>query len=347
MSECLSISEILSNITNSQDLGLSYWESVIERCEWAKAYALREIRDNRHYLETHFTWEAYLKEKHDLSISYANRLIAAIPTVEIFAPMGAKISTERQIREVVSLPPAQQREVWQTAVETAPEGKITAAHIRSVVDQMTQGEQETIKAISKEITARRAEANAIEREEIKARPVVIPRGKYSCIVIDPPWPMEKIGRDERPNQVGFAYPTMTEEELQAWPLPALAADDCHLYIWTTHKFMPMALRLAGHWGFNYQCLMTWVKNVGMTPFSWMYSTEHVLFCRRGSLPLEKLGMRLDFQAKVREHSRKPDEFYELVRQASPGPRIDVFSREARDGFDQHGNEAEKFQEVGA
>src|SRR5262245_17621753 len=159
------------------------------------------------------------------------------------------------------------------------------------------------------------EINARQRAEIKARPVEKPRGKYSCIVIDPPWPMEKIEREERPNQVGFEYPTMTEDELRQFPLPSFAADDCHLYLWTTHKFLPLALSLAEHWGFKYQCLMTWVKNVGFTPFSWMYSTEHVLFCRRGNLPLEKLGMRLDFAAKVRENSRKADAFYELVRTA--------------------------------
>jgi N6-adenosine-specific RNA methylase IME4 len=84
--------------------------------------------------------------------------------------------------------------------------------------------------------------------------------------------------------------------------------------------------------------MTWVKNVGITPFSWMYSTEHVLFGRMGSLPLEKLGMRLDFAAPVQGHSRKPDIFYERVRQASPGPRIAMFERGQRDGFEVWGDE---------
>jgi N6-adenosine-specific RNA methylase IME4 len=88
--------------------------------------------------------------------------------------------------------------------------------------------------------------------------------------------------------------------------------------------------------------MTWVKNVGITPFSWMYSTEHVLFCTKGSLPLLEIGRRLDFSAKVREHSRKPDVFYDLVREVSPGPRLDVFSREKREGFDQYGNEVDKY-----
>lgn len=173
----------------------------------------------------------------------------------------------------------------------------------------------------------------------------LPTKRYRCIVIDPPWPMQKIGRDVRPNQVVMDYPTMSEKELQAFGLPGIADEDCHLYLWTTHKFLPMALRLTERWGFRYQCLLTWVKNVGITPFSWMYSTEHVVFARKGNLDLLQLGKRLDFSAKVREHSRKPDVFYDLVRDVSPGPRIDVFSREMREGFDQYGDQTGHFAEA--
>ncbi len=179
-------------------------------------------------------------------------------------------------------------------------------------------------------------------EQLKTKGVDLPPDTYACLVVDPPWPMQKIERDLYPNQVGFEYPTMDEEELKDFQLPALAADSCHLYLWTTQKHLPFAIRLAEHWGFKYQCLMTWVKNVGFTPYSWMYSTEHVLFCTKGNLPLLRQGMRLDFSAKRREHSRKPDEFYDLVREASPEPRLDVFSREQRDGFKQYGNEATKY-----
>jgi N6-adenosine-specific RNA methylase IME4 len=169
-----------------------------------------------------------------------------------------------------------------------------------------------------------------------------PVGTYRTIVIDPPWPMQKIERDVRLNQTApLDYYPMSIEELREFRVPA-ADDGCHLYLWTTHKFLPAALELADAWGFRYQCLLTWVKNVGFTPFSFMYSTELVIFARRGSLDLLVKGRRLDFAAKVREHSRKPDEFYDLVRDVSPGPRIDMFSREPRDGFDQWGNETERF-----
>lgn len=221
--------------------------------------------------------------------------------------------------------PAEMRnEIWQESVE--------------------RSEAEILQA-AKEIRLVRAEENRERLETIKAQPVIIPEGKFQCIVIDPPWPMTRIHRDLYPDKVGFDYPTMTEEELMACPyVPDKAADDCHLYLWTTHRFLPMAFKLAEHWGFKYQCLMTWVKNEGMVPYSWMYSTEHVLFCRKGNLQLDRLGLRLDFAAKKREQSRKPDEFYDLVREASPGPRIDIFSREQREGFEQFGfvEEVNKF-----
>lgn len=167
-------------------------------------------------------------------------------------------------------------------------------------------------------------------------------GKYRCIVIDPPWDIKKIERAERPNQgVTLDYPTMSLEQIadeSLVPVRAHADEDCHLYLWVTHKYLPAGLELMEAWGFRYQCMMTWRKNVGITPFSWMYDTEHVLFGRRGNLPLEQLGLRLSFDAPVQGHSVKPDVFYERVVAASPGPRIDMFARKPREGFEVWGNE---------
>ena len=107
----------------------------------------------------------------------------------------------------------------------------------------------------------------------------------------------------------------------------------------THKFLPDGLSLFKTWGFSYQCVMTWRKNVGITPFSWMYDTEHVLFGRRGNLPLTQLGLRLSFEARVTGHSIKPDIFYDRVRAASPGPRLDMFPGVEHEGFEPWGLEA--------
>jgi N6-adenosine-specific RNA methylase IME4 len=169
--------------------------------------------------------------------------------------------------------------------------------------------------------------------------VPTPEGTYRAITLDPPWPIEKIERLERTNQEDLDYQTMTLDEIGGLPVPDLADEaGCHVYLWVTHRFLPAGLGLLDAWGARYQCVMTWVKNVGVTPFSWMYSTEHVLFGRIGSLPLDRMGLRLDFAAPVQGHSRKPDVFYERVRQASPGPRLAMFERGQRDGFEVWGDE---------
>ena len=178
----------------------------------------------------------------------------------------------------------------------------------------------------------------------KTKTPPLPDNKFRTIVIDPPWPMKKIIRDTVPKQgLHLDYPTMTIDEIKALEIEKIADEHCHIYLWTTHKFLPASFDILRTWGFKYQCLLTWIKNVGFTPFSWMYSTEHVLFGRKGNLDLLVKGKRLDFTGKRREHSRKPDEFYNLVKQVSPAPRIDCYSREQREGFEQYGNETEKFK----
>jgi len=137
------------------------------------------------------------------------------------------------------------------------------------------------------------------------------------------------------------YPTMTLDQIVDLPIKDLVlGDGCHVYLWTTHRFLPDALEMFKKWGVKYQCLMTWVKPTGMTPFTWMYNTEHVLFGRVGSLKVERMGLKLSFEAPVQKHSRKPDAFYNLVREASPGPRLELFARQTRDGFTVWGNEVD-------
>jgi len=175
-------------------------------------------------------------------------------------------------------------------------------------------------------------------------PVAV-EGKYAVIVIDPPWPMQKIERDVRPNQAGFDYPTMSEDDLREFPVEDMAMDDCHLFHWTTHKFMPMAERLTAAWGFRYVCNFVWHKPGGFQPIGLpQYNCEFCLYARRGSPKfIDTKDFFTCFEAPRREHSRKPDFFYDTVRRVTDGPRIDVFSREKRDGFDQWGNQTEKFE----
>lgn len=202
----------------------------------------------------------------------------------------------------------------------------------TLFEQVKSGEM-SIPQAKQELARQRTPESAITPE--------LPQGKYRCLVIDPPWPVKKIEREERPNQgIELDYPTMSLEEIEALPIPDLAEESgCHLYLWVTQKFLPAGLQMVESWGFNYQCLMTWRKNVGFTPYSWMYDTEHVIFARRGNLPLQQLGLRLSFDAPVNGHSVKPDVFFdERVVLASPEPRLEMFARRSREGFTVYGNE---------
>lgn len=181
-----------------------------------------------------------------------------------------------------------------------------------------------------------------ENQFLKEQPVRDFDGSYDVIVIDPPWPMEKIEREVAPNQVGFDYPTMSEDELAALALPA--AEDCHLWCWTTHKFLPMTLRLLERWDFRYVCNFVWHKPGGFQPFGLpQYNCEFAVYARHGTPQFcDSTAFFTCFNAPRRDHSRKPDEFYDVVKRVTTGWRIDIFSREARDGFEQFGNETGKF-----
>lgn len=175
--------------------------------------------------------------------------------------------------------------------------------------------------------------------EVSTREVKRLTGKFDVIVIDPPWPMQKIERDERPNQVALDYPTMTEDELAEMQMPA--ADDCHLWLWTTHKYLPMAMRLLNAWGMKYVCTFVWHKNGGPQPFGLpQYNCEFALYARKGTPKfIDTRAFNTCFNAARGDHSEKPSEFYDMVRRVTAGARVDMFNRRKIEGFDGWGNEA--------
>jgi N6-adenosine-specific RNA methylase IME4 len=182
--------------------------------------------------------------------------------------------------------------------------------------------------------------------EVESEPTTetpeLPDDVYRTVVIDPPWDMEKIGREARPDQGKFLdYPTLDIDELAELPINDLIADTGgHLFLWTTQKHIPDALDLIDEWGARYECTMTWVKPTGVTPFSWQYNTEHVIFARFGDgLQLDQRGLQLSFEASVGDHSEKPDIFFNRVREATKEPRLNMFARSEREGFDVWGDEA--------
>jgi hypothetical protein len=127
--------------------------------------ALIEIRDRKLYRQTHKTFEVYCQEKWNIGRRTADRYISATKIVEILRPIGLKIPTkESQIRSLVGLPPAQQLEIWQKAVEISPDGHPTAKIVEHLVEE--QGYANQNKKPPSEVEQLRQE-NEYLKEELK------------------------------------------------------------------------------------------------------------------------------------------------------------------------------------
>ena len=202
---------------------------------------------------------------------------------------------------------------------------------------------EQVKSGAKTITeAKREEKKAeqIERfETLKVKELTVIADNYDVIVIDPPWQMEKIQREVAPLQVGFDYPTMDIDDIKNFELPA--GENCHVFMWITHKHLPHGFDIFKAWGVKYVCCFVWHKNGGFQPFGLpQYNCEFVLYGRIGTPEFFDLkDFNVCFNANRTGHSEKPDLFYETIKRVTAGKRIDIFSRRSINGFDKWGNEA--------
>jgi N6-adenosine-specific RNA methylase IME4 len=179
--------------------------------------------------------------------------------------------------------------------------------------------------------------------------------KYRTIVADPPWPYREAGsqifartprKDGTPSRKvqDTGYRVTSMPELMAYQPPA--AQDAHLYLWTTNSFMVEAHELARAWGFEPKTICTWVKVTSegrpsmRAGYHFRGATEHFLFAVRGRLRLQsERALPTAYLWPRTPHSVKPEAFYDLVEQASPGPYLEMFARRARFGWDYWGDES--------
>lgn len=157
-------------------------------------------------------------------------------------------------------------------------------------------------------------------------PGPLPDGVYRTICADPPW---QYGNTSTRGAAEDHYPTMTIEELCAIDVRSMAADESHLYLWTTNGFLREAFDVMSAWGFDYKTTLVWVKpQIGMGNY-FRSSTEYVLFGVRGGLRTRDCNQRNWFEAKRGRHSKKPGSFFDLVEKVSGGPFLEMFARERR------------------
>lgn len=175
--------------------------------------------------------------------------------------------------------------------------------------------------------------------------------KFRTILADPPWRFQNSTGKVAPEHRRLSrYGTLSFEEIEALPVPLLCEGVAHLYLWVPNALLPQGLTVLKAWGFTYKSNIVWHKvrkdggsdgrGVG---FYFRNVTELILFGVRGKNARTLAPGRRQvniIQTRKREHSRKPDEQYEIIESCSPGPFVELFARGARPGWTTWGMQAD-------
>lgn len=169
-------------------------------------------------------------------------------------------------------------------------------------------------------------------EQIKREPKPLPEGPFRVQAVDPPWKYDVRAADVT-HRARNPYPDMTVDEIKALPVDEKShPEGCVLWLWTTNAFMRQAFEILDAWGFENKAILTWVKDK-MGTGDWLRGkTEHCLMAIRGKPIITLTNQTTALLGPLREHSRKPDEFYALVESLCPGNKAEWFARMARDGW---------------
>jgi N6-adenosine-specific RNA methylase IME4 len=177
---------------------------------------------------------------------------------------------------------------------------------------------------------------------------------FRTVLADPPWRFQNRTGKMAPEHVRLArYATMSLDEIAALPVPRVCDEKAHLYLWVPNALLAEGMAVMAAWGFEYKTNLVWFKTrkdggpdgrgVG---FYFRNVTELVLFGIRGrdnrTLAPGRRQVNLIAERK-REHSRKPEQLYEIIEQCSPGPRLELFARNDRPGWVQWGDELGSYQ----
>ena len=178
--------------------------------------------------------------------------------------------------------------------------------------------------------------------------------KFSTILADPPWQFQnRTGKIAPEHKRLNRYGTMSLEDIKALPVDGATADKAHLYLWVPNALLAEGLETMARWGFTYKSNIVWQKirkdgepdgrGVG---FYFRNTTELILFGVKGTkfrtLPPARSQVNV-IKSRKREHSRKPDEQYDIIERCSPGPFLELFGRGSRDNWTTWGNQSSDYE----
>ena len=175
--------------------------------------------------------------------------------------------------------------------------------------------------------------------------------RFKTVLADPPWRFtNRTGKVAPEHRRLSRYGTMRVEQIAALPVAQIVGPTAHLYLWVPNALLPQGLEVLDAWGFSYKSNIVWHKlrkdggsggrGVG---FYFRNVTELILFGVRGKNARTLAPGRRQVNylgTRKREHSRKPDEQYEIIEACSPGPYLELFARGARPKWTLWGDQAD-------
>lgn len=183
--------------------------------------------------------------------------------------------------------------------------------------------------------------------EISPLPMA-PEG-FTLVMADPPWSFTAFSDNGLKKSAQNHYDCMDLDAIKAMPVADIAAKDALLWLWATSPMLPQALEVVEAWGARYVTQGQWVKYNDKTEkmaFGTGYflrcASEPFIIAKWGKPPVVARNIRNVIWAPRREHSRKPDEAFEAAARMTTGARVELFSRESRDGWVTWGNQSEHF-----
>lgn len=187
------------------------------------------------------------------------------------------------------------------------------------------------------------------RPDSELSPLPETPGGFKTVLADPPWRFtNRTGKVAPEHRRLDRYSTMTLDDIKGIPVSTVVADNAHLYLWVPNALLPEGMEVMEAWGFRYVSNVVWAKRrkdggpdgrgVG---FYFRNVTELILFGVRGSMrTLSPARSQVNMlETRKREHSRKPDEQYDLIEACSPGPHLELFARHPREGWAVWGDES--------
>lgn len=212
-----------------------------------------------------------------------------------------------------------------------------------------ENQKKIIEKIKKQPQAKKSVIRAKEqlsheekKEELKNASPPMPDGFFDVIYIDPPWSLEDKGSRIAPDDsTTFKYPTMTISDIIAKQPPV--DENAVMFLWVPATMIREALQLCDAWGFTYKTHAVWDKGkIGMGHY---FRTQHedLFFAIKGNICTSAvLNQSSVLRFERREHSRKPDELYDIIESMYPKRRyLECYARDAptREGWTAWGNES--------